>query len=59
MMEQMNIPAYLPRLWKYRPDDITTWAWLECLVSRSDLRPPIIQWVKNPEFKYAHLMKNY
>lgn len=47
------------KLWQFKINDKTTWPYLDCQVSSKDGKPYIKKWIKNPDFKYKHLMKNY
>jgi len=46
------------KLWPYHYDDIDTWPWLECKIAGDEIRY-VSMWVKNPNFKYGHLIKGY
>ena len=51
------------RFWKdplypYSYEDKSTWAYLDCKISGKGKNRQI-EWIKNPKFKYAHLVKGY
>lgn len=48
----------LNKIFPFDINDKSTWPWLDHKVSG---RPPkrFIHWVKNPEFKWPHLIPNY
>jgi hypothetical protein len=46
----------LPAIWRYDNDDISTWLWIDCLISRHNEDQLSVRWIKNPEFKYNHLL---
>lgn len=48
----------LKKLFPYDKHDRSTWPYLTC-VFRGTPRHLYVIWVKNPEFKYGHLIKNY
>lgn len=45
-------------LYSYSFEDKSTWAYLGCEVigKGSEMK---IEWIKNPDFKYSHLIKGY
>lgn len=45
-------------LWQYKLDDETTHAYKDVVVSGTHDNPRIT-WIKNPTFKYGHLIKDY
>lgn len=49
----------LPVLWTYNHTDMKTWPWVACNTFRQRNGTFIVEWIKNPGFKFAHLMKNY
>jgi hypothetical protein len=49
----------LKKLWPYQYDDETTWPYLDCMLGESYGNISVKNWVKNPDFKYGHLIKGY
>ncbi len=48
----------LPCLWKFDINDQTTWPYVSyVLIGKGDKKT--IKWLKNPFFKYGHLIKGY
>lgn len=49
----------LNKLWPYSHNDETTWKYIDCKIvgSREKGTIKITNWIKNPDFKYAHLDK--
>ncbi len=60
----MDEVPILKKLWPYSKDDKSTWPWLTCMIGgrktadgKQELY--VTKWVKNPDFKYGHLIKGY
>lgn len=50
----------LKMLWPYKHDDVTTWKYLDCVLSGEYCRRKIVhRWILNPDFKYKHLDPEY
>ncbi len=49
----------LPMLFPYNHEDKTTWPYLDCKIAEHGREKRIASWVKNPNFKYGHLIKGY
>ena len=48
----------LPHLWKFDIHDESTWPYLDyVLIGKGENKE--IRWIKNPSFKYGHLIKGY
>lgn len=56
--KQIISKSGLQQLFPYDKDDITTWPWIDCSVSGSTDNPKVT-WIKNPDFKYGHLIADY
>lgn len=49
----------LPMLFPYKHDDKTTWPYIDCNIYDNGEMRKVSSWVKNPDFKYGHLIKGY
>lgn len=58
MTKKKDKLKFLPKLYNFNYDDKTTWAYSGCLISGSE-KDPVVTWIKNPKFKYSHLLENY
>ncbi len=48
----------MKKLWPYDYSNQDTWPWLTCNVAGEEIAY-ISSWIKNPKFKYGHLIKGY
>lgn len=48
----------LKKIFPYSIQDKTTWPWINCLVNVYKDKTSV-KWIKNPTFKYGHLIKGY
>jgi len=54
-----KIPAMPRRLFPIDCENPDTWPWIDCKVVGTEKAPRISKWVKNPKFKYGHLIEGY
>jgi hypothetical protein len=49
----------LPQLWCYKHNDADTWPYLDCIISGKGSKDKlyVTKWIRNPEFKFKHLLK--
>jgi len=46
----------LPRLWTYDNKDVSTWKYLDCIISGKEGAWYVSRWIENPNFKYKYLL---
>jgi hypothetical protein len=56
--KDVNLKSPLPVLFPINKEDKNTWPWLDCEYYETK-KSFTIKWVKNPNFKYGHLIPGY